>query len=108
VKSIAARGFNVGLDRYSAARPPEEQARRAQIALDLAQAGYAEQTSLGHDGSPYYRFVSEVPENPDCWTAVNTIEVPWLLEHGASQDDVDAMQVTSIRRTFEAAAAMKG
>jgi phosphotriesterase-related protein len=108
VKSIAARGFNVGLDRFGAARGEEEMARRAQIALDLAQAGYAGQTSLGHDASPYYRFSSNVPENPDCWTPVNSIEVPWLLEHGASQADVDATQITSIRRTFEAAAAMKG
>ncbi len=108
VTSIAARGFNVGLDRFSAARGDEEIARRSQIALDLARAGYAGQTSLGHDGSPYYRFTSNVPDNPECWTAVSTIEVPWLLAHGASQADVDAMQVGSIRRTFEAAAQARG
>lgn len=108
VKGIAARGFNVGLDRFGVARGDEELARRSRIALDLAQASYAEQTSLGHDASPYYRFTSNVPENPDCWVPVNTVEVPWLLENGASQADVDAMQITSVRRTFEAAAGMKG
>ena len=104
ILEIAKRGFNIGLDRFSAARGDEEIARRSQIALDLAKAGYAGQTSLGHDASPYYRFASNVPDAPDCWTAVSRIEVPWLLEHGASQADVDAMQVGSIRRTFEAAA----
>ncbi|MFN8638500.1 MAG: hypothetical protein U0360_03375 [Dehalococcoidia bacterium] len=96
------------LDRFSAARGDEEIARRAQIALELAKAGFAGQTSLGHDASPYYRFTSNVPENPDCWTAVSTIELPWLLAHGASQADVDAMQAGSIRRTFEAAGRAKG
>jgi phosphotriesterase-related protein len=108
VKSIGARGFNIGLDRFSATRPPEEIERRSQIALDLAKAGYAAQTSLGHDGSPYYRFTSNVPDNPEVWTAVNSVEVPWLLSHGATQADVDAMQITSIRRTFEAAARVRG
>lgn len=108
VLSIARRGFNVGLDRFSAARGDEEIARRSQLALELAKAGFAGQTSLGHDASPYYRFTSNVPESPDCWTAVSTIEVPWLLAHGASQADVDAMQAGSIRRTFEAAERAKG
>ena len=108
IEGIAKRGFNVGLDRFSAARGEEEIARRAQIALDLAKAGYAGQTSLGHDASPYYRFTSNVPDAPDCWTAVSTIEVPWLLAHGATEADVASMQVGSIRRTFEAAAKAKG
>ncbi|MCC6237312.1 MAG: hypothetical protein IT299_07040 [Dehalococcoidia bacterium] len=108
VRGIAERGFNIGLDRFGIARGEEEMARRSQIALDLARAGFAAQTSLGHDASPYYRFTSNVPENPDCWTAVSTVEVPWLLGHGATQADVDAMQITSIRRTFEAAARVKG
>jgi phosphotriesterase-related protein len=103
IRSIAERGFNIGLDRFSAARGAEEIARRSQIALDLAQSGFAHQTSLGHDGSPYYRFTSNVPDNPEVWTAVNTIEVPWLLAHGTTQDQVDAMQIASIKRTFDAA-----
>jgi phosphotriesterase-related protein len=108
IEGIAKRGFNIGLDRFSATRPPEEIERRSQIALDLAKAGYAGQTSLGHDASPYYRFTSNVPDAPDCWTAVSTIEVPWLLAHGATEADVASMQVGSIRRTFEAAAKAKG
>ena len=106
LKGLAARGANVGLDRYGGVRGEEENVRRAGLALELARAGYAEQVCLGHDGSPYARFGGPRPVNADCWLAVPQFEVPWLLEHGASADDVDAMLVRSIRATFEAAAAM--
>ena len=108
LKGIAARGANVGLDRYGGPRGEEEDIRRARIARDLAQAGYAEQTSLGHDGSPYMRFGGPRPVNVDCWLPVSQFEVPWLLANGASESDVDAMQRGSIRATFEAAAGMVG
>ncbi|MBM3140045.1 MAG: phosphotriesterase [Chloroflexi bacterium] len=103
---LVRRGANVGLDRFGVLRGEEEMARRAQLALGLIRAGFAEQVCLSHDGSPYMRFGAPRPPNLDCWLPVPTWEVPWLLEHGASQDDVDAVMVRSIRRTFEAAAAM--
>lgn len=106
LKRIAARGANIGLDRYGGVRGEEENIRRAGLALALAQAGYAEQTSLGHDASPNMRFGGRRPVNLDCWLPVPTFEVPWLLANGASDDDIDAMLVRSIRRTFEAAAGM--
>ena len=104
ITSIAARGANIGLDRYSKRHDDAELARRAGIAVALARAGYAEQTSLGHDGFPV-RVLAEGPDL-DCWLPVPTVEVPWLLANGATQAHVDAMLKTSIRRTFEAAAAM--
>ena len=104
IKSIAARGANVGLDRYSMRYDDAERVRRAGIALALAQVGYAEQTSLGHDGFPI-RVLADGP-NLECWLPVPTVEVPWLLANGATQAHVDAMLKTSIRRTFEAATGM--
>lgn len=106
--SIAKRGFNLGFDRFGPGRGEPEMLRRSQLALAMVQAGFAEQVSLGHDLSPYYRFTSNTPDNPECWTSVSTWEVPWLLSNGATQADVDAMQITSVRRTFEAAAGMRG
>jgi phosphotriesterase-related protein len=108
LKGIAARGANVGLDRFSTRRDADELARRSGLALALAQAGYAEQVCLGHDGSPYGRFGAARTETPDCWLPVPQIEVPWLLAHGATEDDIDAMLTRSIRKSFEAAAAMAG
>jgi len=106
LKGIAARGANVGLDRFSLIRPQPELDRRSAIALELIQAGYAEQVCLGHDGNAYPRMGGDRPGNPDCWLPVSQIEVPWLLAHGATDDDIDAMLRRSIRNTFEAAAAM--
>ena len=105
LKQIAARGATVGLDRFFGAAPEQERVRRCQLALDLAQAGYAEQVSLGHDASPYYRFGGVVP-NPDCWLSIPQFEWPWLLEHGATEDQLDAMARRSVIATFEAAARM--
>jgi len=106
LKRIVERGANVGLDRFGTRRPQEELDRRAGLALTLARAGFAEQVCLGHDGSPYGRFGANRTVTPDCWLPVPQIEVPWLLAHGASEDDVEAMLRRSIRGTFEAAAAM--
>jgi phosphotriesterase-related protein len=113
VLGLARKGANVGLDRYTARRGEEEMARRAQIALDMANAGFAEQVSLGHDGAGYSLTGGPATggprlEDPKVWRLVPDWEVPWLRAHGLSDDQVDAMLVRSTRRTFEAAAAMKG
>jgi phosphotriesterase-related protein len=102
---LLARGATVGLDRFGALYPEEERVRRAGIALALAQAGYAALVCLGHDGSPYMRLGAMAP-SPDCWLPVPDFEVPWLREHGASEDQIDALLRRSVRATFEAAARM--
>ncbi|MGE3855478.1 MAG: phosphotriesterase [Dehalococcoidia bacterium] len=104
---IAGRGANLGFDRYGGVRDDAENERRAALAKAMFEAGYGEQVSLGHDGSPYMRFGGIRPTNLDCWTYVPRHEVPWLLLHGLTEDQVAGMTVRSIRRTFEAAAAMK-
>lgn len=107
LKSLAARGANVGLDRFFG-RDPEYIAQRSQIALDMIRAGYAEQISLGHDGAAAGLWGRWQPQgNPEVWCGVPDFEVPWLLEHGATADEVDACMRRSTRRTFEAAAAAR-
>jgi len=106
LRSLAARGATVGLDRFFQTSE-EYVAQRSAVALGLVQAGYAEQVCLGHDATPaglWGRWREE--RNPDCWTLVPEHEVPWLLSHGASEDDIDAMLRRSVRATFEAAARM--
>ena len=104
IKSIAARGANVGLDRYSMRYDDAERVRRAGIALTLAQAGYAEQTRSATTASRSACSRTGRTSNAGC--PCTTLEVPWLLANGATQAHVDAMLKTSIRRTFEAAAGM--
>ena len=107
---LAARGAGLGLVRYSAAYEPAELTRRAALALALAQAGYAEQVSLGHDASPFYCFA---PRDADadtsvCWLPIPQIEIPWLRDNGATADQIEAMTTRSVAATFEAAARMAG
>ena len=107
LKRIAARGATLGFDRYGGVRGDEENERRAALAKTLVAAGYGDQVSLGHDGSPYMRFGSIRPTMLDCWTSVPHHELPWLRAHGLSDEQIAGMTQRSIRRTFEAAAAMK-
>lgn len=103
---IARRGATIGFDRFFGASPDEEKERRSALALSMVKAGFAEQVSLGHDASPSYRFAPNMPAHPDCWLPVSQFEIPWLLNNGATEDDIDAMQRRSIAATFEAAARM--
>jgi len=106
LQSLAQRGAVVGLDRFFATRD-DYVAQRGGIARDLIKAGYAEQVCLGHDATPaglWGRWRTE--RNPECWTLVPDLEVPWLLANGASADDVDGVMRRSVRSTFEAAARM--
>lgn len=102
--ALARRGANVGLDRFFS-REPEYVAERGTVALGMIRAGYAEQISLGHDGAAAGLWNRWQPErNPEVWTGVPDLEVPWLRAHGATADDIDAALRRSIRATFEAAA----
>jgi phosphotriesterase-related protein len=103
---LAARGATVGLDRFSnTAR--DYVAERSSIALALIEAGYAEQVTFGHDAQPagFWGRWSEEPR-PDLWTLVSEHELPWLREHGATNDQIDAVLRRSMQATVEAAAAM--
>jgi len=112
VLGLAKKGANVGLDRFTPRRGEEEMARRSQIALDMANAGFADRVSLGHDGAGYSLTGGPAGggprlEDPKVWRLVPEWELGWLRAHGATEDQIDAMMVRSTRRTFEAAAAMK-
>jgi len=103
---LAKRGATVGLDRLFSPDPAYIEAR-SKVALGLVQAGYAEQTCLGHDGFPAGFWGRWNPDpRPDVWTLVPEHEVPWLRAHGATDAQIEALLRTSIRATFEAAAGM--
>lgn len=108
LKRIADRGANLGFDRYGGIlRDDEENERRAGLAKTLADAGYAGQVSLGHDGSPYHRFAGLRPINVDCWTQVPNHQLPWLCANGVAEEHIEAMTQGAVRRTFAAAAALR-
>ncbi len=102
------RGATVGLDRFFGTDEAYV-AQRGGIALALVRAGFADQITLGHDGSPAGLWGRWRTDDTDgCWTLVPNLEVPWMQANGATDDEIDAVLRGSIRATFEAAAAMAG
>jgi phosphotriesterase-related protein len=110
VLGLAKRGATIGLDRYMQ-RDEEELARRAGIALALVEAGHAEQTCLGHD-SASCSMNGGLPsggsrvENDRCWLPIPEFQLPWLREHGVTDQQIDQLMAGSVQATFDAAAAM--
>jgi phosphotriesterase-related protein len=110
VLGLAQRGATVGLDRYMH-RDEAELARRAAITLSLVEAGYAEQTCLGHD-SASSSMNGGLPtggprvENDRCWLPIAEFQLPWLREHGATDEQIDQLMAGSVQAMFEAAASM--
>ena len=47
------------------------------------------------------------PEDSNCYVRVSQMEIPWLLAHGATEADIQATLIGSVRAMFESASAMK-
>ena len=110
VLGLAARGATVGLDRFFSSED-DYVAKKAGVALALVEGGYAEQACLGHDAAAYSLSGGATdggprPFNPECWLLVPDVQVPWLRDHGVSDDNIEALLTRSVRATFEAAAVM--
>ena len=112
VLELARRGANVGLDRYAKHLGEEELIRRAGIALSLIEAGFAEQTSLGHDAASYSANRGPAEggarlEDSGCWLPIPDFEIPWLQAQGVDDESIEAVMVKSVQATFDAANEMK-
>ena len=112
VLELARRGANVGLDRYAKHLGEEELIRRAGIALSLIEAGFAEQTSLGHDAASYSANRGPAEggsrlEDSGCWLPIPDFEIPWLQAQGVDDESIEAVMVKSVQATFDAANGMK-
>lgn len=108
---MGKKGVTLGLDRFNPRGGDEELARRSQVAVDLINAGFQEQMSLGHDLAGYSinggpPTGGPRPEFAGVWRLVSEVEVPYLRAHGVTDDQIDAVMTRSTRATFEAAAAM--
>ena len=105
---VATITLDRGLDRFFASDEAYV-AQRSGLALELIQAGFAEQLCLGHDASPAGHWGKwRTDDTSVLWTAVPNLEVGWLRANGATDAQVDAVMAGSIRATFQAAAAMAG
>lgn len=103
---LAERGAVLGLDRFRLTTQDYVE-RRSALVLELIRLGFCAQLTLGHDVAPAGFWGRWSPEpDPRCWTLVSEFELPWLRANGATEEDVNAIMVDSVRTMFTAAARM--
>jgi phosphotriesterase-related protein len=100
---LADAGFILGMDRFGihAGTTFEE---RADIVVEMCRRGYAEQMVLSQDAACYIDWID--PNVLAVMTQWNYMHIhddvlPYLRDHGVSDDQIDAMLVSTPRRYFE-------
>lgn len=107
LSELAEAGFVLGMDRFGINLETTFEAR-ADIVVEMCRRGYAEAMVLSQDAACYIDWIDPgvmalLPQ----WryTHIHEEVLPYLLEHGVTQDQVDAMLVANPRRYFEGATA---
>jgi phosphotriesterase-related protein len=100
---LANAGFLLGMDRFGVNLETTFEAR-ADIVIELCRRGYAERMVLSHDAACYMDWIDPpamalVPQ----WhyRHIHTEVLPYLREHGVSDEEIDTMLVANPRRYFE-------
>ena len=104
--ALADAGFVLGMDRFGLNLDVTFEAR-ADTLLEMIRRGYTERMVLSHDASCYIDWIDpELIPFMSQWHYTHLFEdvVPYLLEHGATQVQIDTMLVDVPRRFFESAA----
>lgn len=103
LSELADAGFVLGMDRFGINLDTTFEAR-ADIVVEMCRRGYAESMVLSQDASCYFDWIQQdllalMPQ----WryTHIHEEVLPYLLEHGVTQEQVDTMLVANPRRYFE-------
>ena len=105
LSELAEAGFLLGMDRFGINLATTFEAR-ADIVVEMCRRGYAESMVLSQDAACYIDWIDPnvIPLLPDWkYTHISERVIPYLLEHGVPQDQVDTMLVANPRRYFEGA-----
>ena len=103
LQALADLGFVLGMDRFGINLETTFEAR-ADTLIDMVRRGYTDQMVLSQDAACYIDWI-----DPDVigflpqWHYTHIVDdvVPYLLDHGVTQDQIDAMFVEVPRRFFE-------
>ena len=105
LSELAEAGFVLGMDRFGINLETTFEAR-ADIVVEMCRRGYVESMVLSQDASCYFDWIQQdlmalLPQ----WryTHIHEEVLPYLLEKGVTQEQVDTMLVTNPRRYFEGA-----
>ena len=103
LSELAEAGFILGMDRFGINLETTFEAR-ADIVVELCRRGFADRMVLAHDAACYIDWI-----DPNVFAAVpqwNYLHIanevlPYLRDHGVTDDQLDAMLVDNPRRYFE-------
>jgi phosphotriesterase-related protein len=103
LSTLAEQGFVLGMDRFGINLAITFEAR-ADIVVELCRRGFASSMVLSQDAACYIDWIdpSVKPLLPD-WNFLHIADkvLPYLLEHGVTEDQIDTMLYDVPRRVFE-------
>ncbi|MCW2616038.1 MAG: putative Phosphotriesterase [Frankiales bacterium] len=102
LSALAEAGFVLGMDRFGINLDTTFEAR-ADIVVELCRRGFAGSMVLSQDASCYIDWIdpSIMPFLPQWnYEHIHTEVLPYLLEHGVTQEQVDTMLVDVPRRVL--------
>jgi phosphotriesterase-related protein len=101
---LADAGSLLGMDRFGL-DPWLDTERRIGVIVELVRRGYRDSIVLSHDAHCFMDFVdpAQLQAAVPNWhyTHISKDVLPALLEQGVSEDDLEAMLVTNVRRHFQ-------
>lgn len=100
---LADRGFILGMDRFGINLETSFE-QRCDIVVEMCRRGYADRMVLSHDAACYIDWIDPALITAmDKWHYLHIGDdvLPYLREHGVSQDQIDAMLVGNPRRYFD-------
>ena len=103
LSELAEGGFVLGMDRFGINLETTFEAR-ADIVVEMCRRGYAESMVLSQDAACYIDWIDPgvVPMLPQWhYGHIHTEVLPYLREHGVTDDQIDTMLVGNPRRYFE-------
>jgi phosphotriesterase-related protein len=103
LSALADQGFILGMDRFGLYVGTTFEAR-ADTVVEMCARGYAERMVLSHDTSCYLDMVDpRIVQLMTTWTYLHIHDavLPYLREHGVTDDQIDTMLVENPRRYFE-------
>jgi len=107
LSQLADAGFVLGFDRFGINLATTFEAR-ADTLVEMCRRGYAEQIVLSQDASCYIDWLAPgVIDLMPQWhyTHIHDDVLPYVRDHGVTDDQIETMLVTNPRRYFENAAA---
>jgi phosphotriesterase-related protein len=103
LSELADAGFVLGMDRFGINLDTTFEAR-ADIVVEMCRRGYAESMVLSQDASCYIDWIEpEVMALLPQWryTHIHEEVLPYLREHGVTDEQIQTMLVANPRRYFE-------